>query len=218
MAGSRLRIEGALKLQSKLRIERSVMDLPTYEKDLLRECIEEHMPKLVDWPEHMAQKLLCRRLKFADRFQLTLFMLANHCPPVKYAEWLLKRGMLSDKAARFHVAGIIDAHKTGKLEQEGKTAYVMDATLPDGEAAPIGMRVRTVYTPDFAHNWQYQLYWTEAIYMLNNNTVLPFKVLPNVFEPIEPDICMDIAAIENDALPCTDAPDYGLLTLSLGTE
>ena len=66
-------------------------------------------------------------------------MLGNGCAPIAYAEWLIKRGMLKDRAAREHVAGLISDHKSGKLEIAGRTCYVMAATLPNGTDAPAKM-------------------------------------------------------------------------------
>jgi hypothetical protein len=157
------------------RVEELAMNLKAWERVFLRDRIEEHMGPLYLWPTHMAAKLLTDHLKYADRFTLTLFMLANKCQPAVYAEWLLKRGMLKDKSARDHVASVILAHKQGKLEAEGKTAYVMDASLANGEPAPNELKVWPVYTPNFAEDWQHGHYWDEAIHMLKNDTVAVFK-------------------------------------------
>jgi hypothetical protein len=54
----------------------------------------------------------------------------------------------------------------GELEEKGITAYVLDATLPNGDPAPAAMRNLPVYTPNFAHDWQHQHYWEEAVEML----------------------------------------------------
>jgi hypothetical protein len=157
------------------RVAKAAMKLKAWERIFLRDRIEEHMGALYLWPAHMAEKLLCQHLRFNDRFQLTLFMLANKCQPAVYAEWLIKRGMLKDKSAREHVATVILSHKQGRLETEGKTAYVMDATLANGEPAPNDMKVWPVYTPNFAEDWQHGHYWDEAVHMLKNNTVAVFK-------------------------------------------
>ena len=162
------------------RVSAAAIKLKAWERIFLVTKIEEHMGSLSTWPTHIAEMLLSRHLRFNDRFQLTLFMLVNKCMPAVYAEWLIKRGMLKDKSAREHVAGIIEAHKTGKLEAEGKTAYVMDATLPNGDVAPNDMKVCTVATPHFAHDWQHQHFWDEAVHMLKNNTTAVFKRVPTV--------------------------------------
>ena len=163
---------------SRARVEMALINLKAWERVFLRDRFEEHMGALHLWPAHIAEKLLGRHLRFTERFQLTLFMLANKCQPTVYVEWLLKREMLKDNSARQHIVGLLDAHKTGKLETEGKTAYVMDATLPNGDPAPNAMKVRTVDTPNFAHDWQHQHYWDEAIHMLKAGTVNTFKPVP----------------------------------------
>lgn len=165
-------------MQARERVGKAALDLKAWERVFLRDRIEEHMGALYLWPAHMAEKLLSRHLRFNDRFQLTLFMLANKCQPAVYAEWLLKRAMLKDKSARDHVASIITAHKTGKLEAEGRTAYVMDATLANGEVPPNELKLWPVYTPNFAEDWQHQHFWDEAVHMLKNNTVAEFMPIP----------------------------------------
>ena len=88
--------------------------LPAYEKDLF-DAIVENVGPLLEWPPRKMALLVCDHLLAPMRFELTLFLLGNQCPPNLYAEWLLKRGMLRDEKARYSVAELIKKHKANKL-------------------------------------------------------------------------------------------------------
>ena len=151
--------------------------LTTPQRVVLRR-IEEHLGRLSDWPAWAAEALLKEHLKYADRFTLTLFLLVNKCMPTLAAEWMLVRKMLKDHSARQHVASIIKEHMTGGLEAAGRTAYCMDATLPNGDKAPVDERVTPVSTPNFAKDYKHRHYWEDAINMLMRNTVQPVPLFP----------------------------------------
>ena len=160
------------------RVEEAAISLKPWERKLLKERIEEHMGSIQYFPAWVATMLLSTHLRYSDRFQLTLFMLGNGCAPIAYAEWLIKRGMLKDKAAREHVAGLISDHKSGKLEIAGRTCYVMAATHANGTDAPAKMKIRPLYQPNFAMSHPH--YWSCAIAMLKMNTTQPCSTAPVV--------------------------------------
>ena len=99
--------------------------------------------------------------------QLTLFLLGNRAPPTLIAEWYVGRKMLKDKSARDQVIDIIKQHKDGKLEQQGRTTWVMDATEDkpaclrahawDGVGDPAEDKTRTISTPTFAFDWEHEV-------------------------------------------------------------
>ncbi len=138
------------------------MQLSSTERRILSSTIEEHMGHTTTYPVHIQNLLLSKHLAFAGRFSLTLFVLQNGLPPTLYVEWLIGRGMLRDWEARTHIANILTANMTGKLEETNKTAYKMHATAADGEALPVSERVQVVLTPSFARMWQHKHYWTAA--------------------------------------------------------
>ncbi len=71
------------------------------------------------------------------------------------------------------VADIIRQHKDGTLEQQGRTTWIMEATVSkppwerkhrwDGVGEPAEDKNQTIATPSFAFDWQHELYWTDAI-------------------------------------------------------
>lgn len=143
--------------------------LKPWELRMLKDTIEEHMGLLWTYPPHIKTMLLSQHLRFNDRFALTCFVLQNGLPPQLYVEWLLARCMLKDKAARLHVASILKDHCEGKLEESGKTAYMMNATDRAGEALPVADRNMPVATPHFAKDWQFAYYWNVPIAMLKDD-------------------------------------------------
>ena len=147
-------------------------DLDQQQLEYLQTHIEEHMFPLTSWQDRcpvgnrMATLLLSDHLMFSGRFQLTLFMLNNKCKPTVYVKWLMGRGMLHGADSCRHVADLIKDHMNGKLEAEGKTAFVMDATLPNGDAAIGEAQNWVVQTPHFASNVLERKEWEAAIRML----------------------------------------------------
>lgn len=111
------------------------------------------------WPVNIAEAVVSTHLTFESRFQLTLFLLGNRVPPCVFTEWFLKRSMLKDASARRHVAGILLAHKTGKLEADSKTTWVVGAV--DKEGNELKDKNQVIATPDFAQ--EEPQYWDEAI-------------------------------------------------------
>ncbi len=65
--------------------------------------IEEHVGSCLKWPHRFTEMMLLPKLHFPERWQLTLFLIGNRCPPTLMVEWYLKRGMLSDRSARDQV-------------------------------------------------------------------------------------------------------------------
>jgi hypothetical protein len=99
--------------------------------DFLRDHIEDHTYQLQWWPKYQRGLLLESHLKYAGRFQLTIFLLGNRLNPVTIASWYLGRNMLKDQAAKKHVAELIRGHMDGKLTKYD--VYVMNATLANGD-------------------------------------------------------------------------------------
>tara|TARA_R100000951_G_scaffold114443_2_gene118768 strand:+ start:1287 stop:1874 length:588 start_codon:yes stop_codon:yes gene_type:complete len=147
--------------------------------------IEEHIGSCIKWPPHFTEMMLSTHLRFPERWQLTLFLLGNRCPPSLMVEWYLSRNALKDKSARDQVADLIRQHKDGTLEQQGRTTWVLDATedLPailrkhkwDGVGMPAENKTRAIFTPSFAFDWQHEWHWDEAIAVLKEPYV---KVTP----------------------------------------
>jgi len=148
----------------------AVQKLTVHEKALLFR-VEDAVGAIGDWPAKTVKTFLCTHLLKGDRFSLTLFLLANRCPPPLIAEWYLRRRMLHDLSAREHVANIIADHRSGKLERDGRTAYVLGATLRNGDPAPFEERIWPVYAPDFARDWKFGYWWQEAIAMLKSGSL-----------------------------------------------
>ncbi len=99
--------------------------------DFLRDHIEDHTYQLQWWPKYQRELLLESDLKYAGRFQLTIYLLGNRLTPVTIASWFVGRNMLKDQAAKKHVAELIRAHMDGKLAKYD--VYVMHATLANGD-------------------------------------------------------------------------------------
>lgn len=123
----------------------------------------DHVGPLNRWPVNMAEAIVSTHLTFQQRFQLTLFLLGNRVPPTVFIAWFLRRNMLKDISARRHVAGILLAHKTGKLEADGKTTWVVGAV--DKEGNELKDKNQVIATPRFADDEPQ--YWDEAIKKLN---------------------------------------------------
>lgn len=85
--------------------------------------IIENIGPLSQWPLHNLSQMLSSHLTYQPRINLTLFVLANQCPPNLYAEWCVSRNMLKDKAAHLHVANLIKDHKAGQLTRF--TSYLL---------------------------------------------------------------------------------------------
>lgn len=159
--------------------EEEMQVLALSDRDRLRlEDISDLIGSFAYWPAHMRSRMLSTHLKFQDRYQLTLFLLANRCPPFLIAEWYITRRMLKDKSARMQVADIIRQHRDGKLQEHGRTAFVMKATetLPRAERGRYewqgvgdtpACKVQTIATPNFAFDAVHSIHWDEALGMLN---------------------------------------------------
>ena len=138
--------------------------------------IEEQIGSCMKWPPRFTEAMLSTHLHFPERWQLTLFLLGNRCPPSLMVEWYMKRGMLKDKSARDQVADIIRQHRDGALESKGITTWVMGATDTkplserkhkwDGVGDPAQDKQQTIATPTFAFDFMHEWHWTEAIKML----------------------------------------------------
>lgn len=147
--------------------------------------VEEQVGSCLKWPNQFTEMMLSSKLHFPERWQLTLFLLGNRCPPTLITEWYLKRNLLSDKSARDQVADIIRQHKDGKLEQQGRTTWIMNATVSkppwdrkhkwDGVGDPAEDKKQTISTPSFAFDWQHEWHWTEAVRMLKEPLTPPPK-------------------------------------------
>lgn len=157
--------------------------------------IEEQIGSCIKWPYRFTEMMLSRHLRFPERWQLTLFLLGNRCPPTLMVEWYLKRDMLSDKSARDQVSDLIRQHKTGKLEQQGRTTWVMDATVTkpiwerkhpwDGVGESPENKTQVIETPSFAFDWEHNYHWDEAVKMLQAG--VPGGGVPKLFaERAEP--------------------------------
>lgn len=173
--------------------EATVEAMGRVEAGLLRD-IEEQIGSCLSWPSHMTAMLLSTHLRFNDRYQLSLFMLGNGCPPTSMVKWFLSRGMLSDKSARENVADLIRRHMDGTLERAGTTTWVMNATeVPkpvwerkhpwDGVGEPAVNKTRIVATPTFALDWQHQHHWTDAINALKTSDGRPDFVATQPWKP-----------------------------------
>ena len=136
------------------------------------DALVDHVGPLNRWPINMAEAIVSTHLTYQPRFQLTLFLLGNRVPPTVFTAWFLSRNMLRDVSARRHVAGILLAHKTGKLEADGKTAWIVNAV--DREGNDVLDKNQVVVTPRFAH--EEPQYWDEAVKKLN--TGCAYAVLP----------------------------------------
>ena len=139
--------------------------------------IEEQIGACMKWPHRFTEMMLSTHLRFPERWQLTLFLLGNRCPPTLMAEWFITRGMLKDKAARDQVVDLIRKHRDGSLEQQGRTTWVMSAVAPptpvwerkhrwDGVGDDLKDKNQIIATPTFAFDWEHQWHWDEAIKML----------------------------------------------------
>jgi hypothetical protein len=135
--------------------------------------IEEHVGSCLKWPHRFTEMMLSSHLRFPERWQLTLFLLGNRLPPSLMVEWYMGRSMLKDKSARDQVADLIRQHKDGTLEQQGRTTWIMEATVTkpiwerkhkwDGVGDPTKEKNQLIATPSFAFDWQHQLAWDDAI-------------------------------------------------------
>lgn len=135
--------------------------------------IEEHVGSCLKWPFRFTEMMLSTHLRFPERWQLTLFLLGNRCPPSLMVEWYISRKMLKDKSACDQIADLIQKHKDGTLEQQGRTTWIMEATVTkpwwlrahrwDGVGDPADNKNQVIYTPSFAFDWQHEHHWTEAI-------------------------------------------------------
>lgn len=85
--------------------------------------IVENIGPLSQWPLHNLSQMLSSHLTYQSRINLTLFALANQCPPTLYAEWCVSRNMLRDNSAHLHVANLIKEHKAGQLTRF--TSYLL---------------------------------------------------------------------------------------------
>eukprot|EP00966_Prymnesium_polylepis_P336941 7391819-Prymnesium_polylepis.2 len=117
----------------------AVESLPAAHARLLA-VIEDKMGAAVkQWPDDPRTKMLGSRLDFKGRFSLFLFAVGNQCPPELFVDWVITRKLLRFQESANHLIGVVKAHKTGMLEQQGKTYWDLDAR-----------DVRTIITPTFA--------------------------------------------------------------------
>lgn len=162
------------------RVKKIIESLNRKEGRLLLE-IEEQTGAVIYWPYRFAEMMLSTHLRFSERWQLTLFLLGNRTPPRKIAEWYVARKMLKDKAARDQVIDLIKQHMTGKLEENGRSTWVMNATVDkplfirkhawDSVGDPAEDKNQVIATPTFAFDWEHQWMWTDAIDILRNNSI-----------------------------------------------
>lgn len=62
------------------------------------------------WPLHLQQMFLSQsELSYAQRFELTMFLVGNGLNPDIVKEWYKLRGMVKDRVKMRHVNSIIDA-------------------------------------------------------------------------------------------------------------
>lgn len=118
---------------------------------------------LKQWPDDARTKMLSSRADFKARFSLFLFTVGNVCPPELFVDWVILRRMLRYQESAAHLievsgaklvlcsrmpmplhkivvtAQVIKSHKTGKLEQQGKTYWDVKERA-----------VKTIITPTFA--------------------------------------------------------------------
>ena len=114
--------------------------------------VEEHAGDVVDWPWSMQQLATQHEtLKFAARFQLTIFLLGNGVPPLVVATFM--KGRVRDFSARRHVASIIEGHRTGA----GSQWHFFDMHLR--ERVPL-------HAPSFARRMP--CYWNDAVKVLSS--------------------------------------------------
>ena len=174
--------------------------------------IEEQVGSCMKWPYRFTEMMLSRHLRFPDRWQLTLFLLGNRCPPTLMTEWYIARGMLKDKSARDQVVDIIKKHKSGELSQQGRSTWVMDATAPpkpqwerkhkwDGVGDPTEDKNQVIETPTFAFDWEHECHWDEAIKTLQ----LPQPVLETLQLP-PPKIREDAQAPKRQKMSSSSRP------------
>lgn len=103
-------------------------------------AIEDKMGATVkQWPDDSRSKMLGSRLDFKGRFSLFLFTVGNTCPPELFVDWVILRKMLRYQQSANHLIEVVKAHKTGKLEEQGKTYWDLASR-----------EVRTMITPTFA--------------------------------------------------------------------
>ena len=158
----------------KAFMEERFLELRVAERKLLGELLE-HAPPLEQWPWWASEMLLSRHLRYNDRKQLTLFILINRIPPVKYAEWLQVRKVLKDDNARNHVASLIHEHKTGAIEAKGYTSVCVDRTLENGDPHPTK---RTVVKTPYEFALSEPHHWDAAIRMLKTGSIKPIIIPP----------------------------------------
>jgi hypothetical protein len=82
-----------------LAVEDAGMRLNATERKLL-DRVEEQVGSLCRFPVELREMFLSRHLHYAARFRLTVFLLANRCPPTLVAEWYTVRRMLKDNLSR----------------------------------------------------------------------------------------------------------------------
>jgi hypothetical protein len=103
-------------------------------------AIEDKMGATVkQWPDDSRSKMLGSRLDYKGRFSLFLFTVGNTCPPELFVDWVILRKMLRYQQSANHLIEVVRAHKTGKLEEQGKTYWDLASR-----------EVRTMITPTFA--------------------------------------------------------------------
>ena len=132
--------------------------------------IEEQMGHaLRRWPDDVRTKMLSGRLDFKGRFSVYLFVAGNRCPPELFVDWVIGRKMLRWEQSATHLASIIKAHQTGKLEADEKTYWDMTEKC-----------VLTIPTPSFSMETEDTTmsagadFWQRAIEKLEQHaSVLP---------------------------------------------
>lgn len=93
----------------------------------LFKAIEDKVGEITQWPLHLLTAMVSTHLTYQLRFQLTLFLLGNACPPGLMVEWYLQRKMLRDDSAHKHIANLVQEFATGKMEKW--TTYVLPSKV-----------------------------------------------------------------------------------------
>ena len=112
-------------------INRATFDLSPVEVKILLELLDHLGP---DWespmegkitvlarvPQKYAQALLSTHLKFKERRELTVFLLANRVPPTLLVKWYTVRKMLHDFSAKKDVADLLAKFAKGELDGQAQ--------------------------------------------------------------------------------------------------
>lgn len=148
------------------------------------QAIEEQIGSLLLWPLSLQRDMLGSHLLFPKRFQLTLFLLGNRCPPVLMAEWYLLRGMLKDQSARDNIIELIKQHKNGRLDKYSvRPVHKPSVSIPAmfstarNRWSEIGVTSDQLQIPVETPTWSedHDYFWTDAIDLIKFQTSLRVK-------------------------------------------